>query len=205
MTACFAVAGPVTNNCVSFTNRDSWSIEGDDIARTFGIQVVKLVNDFVAVGYGLLTLKDETECQVLQAAPKVHGAPIACIGAGTGLGECFLTVGPRGHYVCYPTEGGHTEFAPRSPLEIRLLAALLKKFKSHHRVSVERVVSGIGLWNVTTMSLFSPHPLFVRSMSSSHRTCRRKLMQLFTSRSLKLETREEESLPPTHATTSCVR
>jgi glucokinase len=33
-------------------------------------------------------------------------------------------------------------------LEIRLLAALLKKFQSHHRVSVERVVSGIGLWNV---------------------------------------------------------
>jgi hypothetical protein len=33
-------------------------------------------------------------------------------------------------------------------LEIRLLCALLKKFNSHHRVSVERVVSGIGLWNV---------------------------------------------------------
>ena len=118
LTACFAVAGPVTNNSVSFTNRDSWSIEGDDIAKTFGIKVVKLVNDFVAVGYGLLTLTEETECRVLQSAPKVRGAPIACIGAGTGLGECFLTVGPNGHYVCYPTEGGHTEFAPRSPVNI---------------------------------------------------------------------------------------
>jgi glucokinase len=114
LTACFAVAGPVTNNCVSFTNRASWSIDGNEIAATFGIQIVKLVNDFVAVGYGLLTLKDETECRSLQSAKKVIGAPIACIGAGTGLGECYLTVGPNGHYVCHPTEGGHTEFAPRS-------------------------------------------------------------------------------------------
>lgn len=33
-------------------------------------------------------------------------------------------------------------------MEIRLLTALLKKFGAHHRVSVERVVSGIGLYNV---------------------------------------------------------
>lgn len=148
LTACFAVAGPVTNNTVSFTNRKEWSINGADIARTFRIKVVKLVNDFVAVGYGLLTLQEDTECETLQNAPKVPGAPIACIGAGTGLGECFLALGPNNQYVCYPTEGGHTEFAPRSQLEIRLLAFLLKKFNSHHRVSVERVVSGIGLYNI---------------------------------------------------------
>lgn len=118
LTACFAVAGPVTNNSVSFTNRKEWSINGDDIQQTFNIKTVKLVNDFVAVGYGLLTLNEEKECVQLQNAPKVPGAPIACIGAGTGLGECFLTLGPNSQYVCYPTEGGHTEFAPRSLVKI---------------------------------------------------------------------------------------
>lgn len=121
LTACFAVAGPVTNNTVSFTNRKEWSINGNDIQETFKIRTVKLVNDFVAVGYGLLTLNEETECVELQKAPKVPGAPIACIGAGTGLGECFLTVGPNSQYVCYPTEGGHTEFAPRSQVSILFL------------------------------------------------------------------------------------
>jgi glucokinase len=38
---------------------------------------------------------------------------MACLGAGTGLGECFLAPGDHGDYVCYPTEGGHCEFAPR--------------------------------------------------------------------------------------------
>ena len=51
-----------------------------------------------------------------QDAPKHASAPIACIGAGTGLGECFLTLGPGSSYTCYPSEGGHAEFAPRSPV-----------------------------------------------------------------------------------------
>lgn len=45
-------------------------------------------------------------------------APIACIGAGTGLGEVYLTV-DNGHYVAYPSEGGHAEFPPRTDLEVR--------------------------------------------------------------------------------------
>lgn len=111
--ACLAVAGPVDNNVVRFTNRGSWTIDGDQIAQEFGIKVVELVNDFVAAGYGVLTLDEAAECVKLQDAPKVLDAPIACIGAGTGLGECFLTPGTDGSYQCYPTEGGHSEFAPR--------------------------------------------------------------------------------------------
>ena len=50
--ACFAVAGPVTNNRVSFTNLDKWMIDGAEVSKKLGIKKVKLVNDFVAVGYG---------------------------------------------------------------------------------------------------------------------------------------------------------
>ena len=45
-------------------------------------------------------------------------------------------------------KGGHAEFAPRSELEFGLLTYLKQKFDQKHRVSVERVVSGIGLANV---------------------------------------------------------
>ena len=52
--ACLAVAGPVESNRVVFTNRN-WVIDGADLEKTLGIQRVRLVNDFVANGYGLLT------------------------------------------------------------------------------------------------------------------------------------------------------
>lgn len=145
-----AVAGPVENNAVEFTNvSPTWSIDGNALAAKLGIRHVKLMNDFVANGYGLLTLNEAVDCRVLQAAPKVEGAPIACVGAGTGLGECFLTSsGGDDAYSAYPTEGGHTEFAPRNQLEFELLQYLMKKFEQQHRVSVERVISGKGLANV---------------------------------------------------------
>ena len=66
ITACLAVAGPVYNNSVEFTNRKEWKIVGEAVARTFGIRTVRLINDFVAVGYGLLTLNEDTECITLQ-------------------------------------------------------------------------------------------------------------------------------------------
>mmetsp|Transcript_19821 Transcript_19821/g.59201 ORF Transcript_19821/g.59201 Transcript_19821/m.59201 type:complete len:396 (-) Transcript_19821:234-1421(-) len=143
--ACFAVAGPVKNNTVTFTNL-GWNIEGRDIEREFQIpeDCVTLVNDFVAVGYGLLTLEDG-QYHELQKGTVDRSAPIACLGAGTGLGEVFLT-SAQDRYTACPSEGGHKEYCPRNELEIDLLAYLQKKFCG--RVSVERVVSGKGLMNV---------------------------------------------------------
>jgi len=143
--ACLAVAGPVERNAVSFTNRD-WVIDGGALERRFGIGKVRLVNDFVANGYGLLTLDEAKECVTLQAAPKVAGAPMACVGAGTGLGECFSTASAEGApYETFASEGGHSDWAPRTALEVELLGFLKDRFGQKHRVSVERVISGPGL------------------------------------------------------------
>ena len=123
VTACLAVAGPVKNNYVRFTNRDSWELDGFKIGEELEIKKVFLINDFEAAGYGLLTLNTEIECVTLQRAEKQSGAPIACIGAGTGLGQCFLTPSgdsdESGDYRCFPSEGGHAEFAPRN--EVRTI------------------------------------------------------------------------------------
>jgi len=148
--ASIAVAGPVSNNAVEFTN-NGWSISGKALEKTFGIARVFLMNDFVANGYGLLTLdeKKPEELRVIQHAEAVPGAPIACLGPGTGLGETYLTStsGDDGYHA-FPSEGGHSEFAPRNDLEFQLLKFLMQKFKEKHRVSVERVISGRGLANV---------------------------------------------------------
>lgn len=139
--ACFAVAGPVQNNRVQLTNRDGWTIDGSVIAREVGIRSVQIVNDFVGIGYGILTLDDETDCVTIQQAPKVKTSPIACVGAGTGLGECFVTphhthcpildredgsTKCNAHdqviYQCFPTEGGHVEYAPRTEVFVLLVS-----------------------------------------------------------------------------------
>ncbi|EGD78556.1 hypothetical protein PTSG_09250 [Salpingoeca rosetta] len=147
-TACFAVAGPVFKNVVQLTNR-GWNIAAPDLERTFNIGAVKLVNDFAANGYGLLTL-DTSEYEVLQEGKCDPTAPIGLIGAGTGLGECFLT-SKNGEYDAFPCEGGHVEFAPRSDIEVEMLQFLSKKFGTQGargRVSCERIVSGKGIVNV---------------------------------------------------------
>ena len=82
--------GPVSHNTVTFSNRD-WVLDGHQIAQETGIHKVCMVNDFVALGYGLLTLCLKTECITLNNVEPQDEAPMACVGPGTGLGECFLT------------------------------------------------------------------------------------------------------------------
>ncbi len=67
---CLAVAGPVQDNRVLLTNRDGWIIDGAELAAQLGMLKVRLINDFLGVGYGLLTLNEETECEILQKADK---------------------------------------------------------------------------------------------------------------------------------------
>ena len=140
--ACFAIAGPVANDVSSLTNL-SWLLERDRLEQELNISRVSLINDFAAIGYGVLGL-EKTDIHTLQDAEPQANAPIAVIGAGTGLGQCFLTPGLQGRYHVYASEGGHTDFAPRSEIEFQLLKYLLDKYKIT-RLSVERVVSGQGI------------------------------------------------------------
>ena len=137
--ACFAIAGPVVNNTSRLTNLN-WHLSTERLQSELGIARVELINDFAAIGYGVPVLPKEDLC-TLQEGMKVERAPIAVLGAGTGLGETYLTWQGERYHV-HPSEGGHTNFAPRTPLQQELLNYLTLH---HGRVSVERVVSGQGI------------------------------------------------------------
>ncbi|KAE8953672.1 hypothetical protein PR002_g32303, partial [Phytophthora rubi] len=140
-----ACAGPILKNTVDFTNVEfGWKIDGPCLEKELGIKKVRLINDFAAMGYGLLTLRPH-EYIVLNDAPKDETAPMATIGAGTGLGECFLTPGTDGQYSCFACEGGHTDFAPADEIEIELYNEIKSKLGCGKRFSIERIVSGPGL------------------------------------------------------------
>lgn len=137
--ACFAIAGPVQNQTSRLSNL-AWILSEPDLSRDLHIPQVKLLNDFVAVGYGILILED-SDVEILQYSPITPQAPIAVLGAGTGLGEALL-IWQGDDYDVIALEGGHADFAPRTDLEIGLLQYLRDR---HGRVSVERVVSGLGI------------------------------------------------------------
>ena len=142
--ACFAIAGPVVNNTCNLTNLH-WVLDTKRLEVELDIPKVSLINDFAANSFGILGLKD-FDVHTLQSGEAREDAPIAVIGAGTGLGEAFLI--PQGKkYQIFASEGGHTDFAPRNDLETELLKYLQVKLKVEH-ISVERVVSGQGIASI---------------------------------------------------------
>jgi glucokinase len=139
--ACFAIAGPVVNDTCVLTNL-AWVLEARRMEKELEIATIHLINDFAAVGYGILGLEAK-DLHTLQQATSQPDAPIAVIGAGTGLGQGFL-IQQNGDYRVFPSEGGHADFAPRNELEFQLLLYLRDKYDIQ-RISVERVVSGQGI------------------------------------------------------------
>ncbi|MEX1201194.1 MAG: glucokinase [Methylophaga sp.] len=140
--ACLAVAGPIIGRTAKVTNLP-WQIDADVLCRTLPLQQVMLINDFAAVGEGIACLNSE-DLTVLQAGKPDLSAPRAVIGAGTGLGQAFMTPISTGWQV-WATEGGHTDFAPADALQQQLLDFLLQQYV---HVSYERLVSGMGLVNI---------------------------------------------------------
>ncbi len=140
-TACLGIASPVRQNRCRLTNA-SWSIDGRAVSKALGIRRVELINDLVALGYGIPLLGKKDFC-ALKRGKKAAGNA-AVIAAGTGLGEAFLMWNGSSH-VPFASEGGHADFAPNDVVQTRLLEHMREK--SGH-VSYERVLSGAGLKNI---------------------------------------------------------
>ena len=140
--ACFGVPGPVRDGRLRLTNLP-WTLDSRELAKDLHIDYVFLINDLQANGYGIPELTAE-QVYTLSEGDTSQIGNRALISAGTGLGEALLVWDGR-DYVPYPSEGGHTDFAPRNEDEIDLLRFLMQKYNG--RISHERVVSGMGLTN----------------------------------------------------------
>ena len=136
--ACFDVAGPVRNGRVKTTNLP-WIVDARQVADTIGLPSIELVNDLVATAYGIAELTT-ADLETLNRGDPSIGGNLAVIAAGTGLGEAGLIWNGE-CYHALATEGGHSDFGPRSALQVDLYTHLARE--SH--VSYEDVCSGIGL------------------------------------------------------------
>ena len=171
-----AVCGPIWNNGRS-NDLNNVRVEPDgarwphqhaeNIERDLGLECGSLtfLNDFEAIGYCLAAQVDDqanelcksSNMTVLHRAPAegncVDKAPVACLGAGTGLGACYLTPNGSGRYDIHPSEAGMIEtFCPRSTEEWDLLQYLRR---DQSFIEIEQLVSGPAF--VTLLHFFSEH------------------------------------------------
>jgi glucokinase len=139
-----AVAGPVGDGAVIFTNRN-WRLSEAELL-TFGFTRALLLNDFAALALAAPQLPSGQLFALGLDQPGLEGAPIAVMGAGTGFGaSCLIRHGSVN--LPLACEAGHIGFAPNNDREDAVLKILRARFG---RVSVERLLSGPGLENLVT-------------------------------------------------------
>jgi glucokinase len=139
--ACFAVAGPVQDGRSSPVNL-RWTVDARELSAALGVPV-SVVNDLEANARGIAVLA-EHDVAVVNPGRAVSKGTRAVVSAGTGLGEAAL-LWDGGRYRALASEGGHTDFAPRTELEVELYTFLAAEYG---HVSYERVCSGGGLVNL---------------------------------------------------------
>jgi len=143
--ACFGVPGPVRGGRLKLTNLP-WLLDSRELAKHLKIEHLFLINDLEANGYGIPELS-ASQLYELSAGDAGAVGNRGLVSAGTGLGEAVLVWNGKMH-IPIASEGGHVDFPARNELEIDLLRYLQRALKG--RVSMERVVSGIGLKNIYT-------------------------------------------------------
>ncbi len=140
--AAIAVATAVTGDQVQMTNH-VWQFSIEATRRILGLEQLMVINDFTALAMALPHLK-ANEVRKTGGGEAVSSAPIALLGAGTGLGVSGLIRG-GGRWIPLQGEGGHVTFSPVTGQEIEILRFLRKRYE---HVSAERLLSGPGLVNL---------------------------------------------------------
>ncbi|HHS83472.1 MAG TPA: glucokinase [Gammaproteobacteria bacterium] len=140
--AAIAVATAVVGDQVRMTNH-VWQFSIEDTRRALKLDQLEIINDFTALAMALPHLHPE-EVRKTGGGEAVSSAPVALLGAGTGLGVSGLI--PAGkQWIPLQGEGGHVSFSPVTEQEIEILRILRQRYQ---HVSAERLLSGPGLVNL---------------------------------------------------------
>lgn len=137
-----AIATPVAGDRVTMTNLE-WTFSVEALRGRFGLERLLVLNDFAALALAIPALAP-SEVRQVGGGKAVAGAPVALLGAGTGLGVSGLLHALSG-VLPIAGEGGHVTLAAADAAEDRVIAWLRTRFG---HVSAERVLSGDGLVNL---------------------------------------------------------
>ena len=165
--ACLGVAGAVTDQVARLTNVP-WLVDGEQVRATLGFRQSVIINDLEALAYGV-TVLEPGELHVLQQGVALASGNAAVIAAGTGLGEAMLH-NVDGRFVPAASEGGHADFAARTPREMEMVRELTRIYG---RVGAEHVISGPGIVNIYqfTHQAFGTGPTITPNSLAPARLC----------------------------------
>lgn len=142
--ACFGLPGPVIQQHCRLTNL-SWEVDGQELAALTRIPRVHLLNDLACNAYGLATLDSADLLTVNEGQPIPHGNQVI-VAPGTGLGEAAVIFADE-RPIAVATEGGHTDFAPTSEIEVELLHYVARTV-TLGTITYETLISGPGLSHI---------------------------------------------------------
>jgi glucokinase len=138
------IANPVVGDHLKMTNR-AWSFSISELQRQLGLARLLVINDFTALALSLPVL-DAAELRQVGGGTPLAGAPLALLGAGTGLGVSGLLPAQAGRRaIPVNGEGGHVTLAGVDEREDRVIAVLRGRFG---HASAERALSGPGIENL---------------------------------------------------------
>lgn len=140
--ACFAVACPADVEEIAFTN-SHWHFTKTQLKQLLSCNDLFVINDFEAVAHGITELNNNDLVQVGGDKP-ISTKPIGILGAGTGLGVAGLVPTANGYQVI-DSEGGHADYPPTTDRMAAVVGVLREEYG---RVSLERLLSGKGIFNI---------------------------------------------------------
>mmetsp|Transcript_3712 Transcript_3712/g.6326 ORF Transcript_3712/g.6326 Transcript_3712/m.6326 type:complete len:144 (-) Transcript_3712:473-904(-) len=115
----------------------NWTISANEVQTKARWRRARVLNDFEAVGYGVLALEDESAASNGEHHHLIHSAPVSpkepkvVLGPGTGFGQAQIFWNEKTeNYKCFPSEGAHGDFAPRGP-DQRALSEFIEKQKGY--------------------------------------------------------------------------
>jgi len=150
-----ACAAPITAGDVVAQANLPWPLRHASFSEVHLAKSVHLVNDFVALAYGVPTVTHK-QSMLLCGESNTNKGSILVIGPGTGLGAAIWLPGSPSQVLA--SEAGHSALAVVSDDEINLLRMLRKKWP---HVDNERVLSGPGICN-TYQALCESHGVVAR-------------------------------------------
>lgn len=137
-----AVPGPVVSGYCETVNLP-WILEEEKLKKELSLESIYLVNDLEATSYSL-TEFDKDKLEFLHHVENLVHGNVAVLAPGNGLGEAGLFWDGEALRP-FASEGGHTEFSPRTDFEVEFYLFLKKIYGI---VSWENVLSKEGLYNI---------------------------------------------------------
>ena len=152
-----AAAGVIQNGYVTLTNAGQQGFSQDDLVKASGASKARILNDFEAAAWSLVTAdpvdltKVQGELPPPLEMPPLPTMPRIIIGPGTGLGVGTLAWAGAQPEVLQG-EGGHVRVAPHSLEEVEIFAKVAELWPETQMsdspaiaLEAEAIVSGTGI------------------------------------------------------------